>query len=250
MYKISLICPIKNEQYYLPIHIENSIDKVDEIIYCDTGCNDNSISIINSAQNKYGFDKIRIINSFVNSSYNWREGEIRNLLIEESKHDYILILDADEILSDDFSYEIQKYDLHQKMVNFRFIPFWKNLQTVRCSVKNDECWYPKKICRMFDKRYYKYEDKTNHSFLKPYIYDCSFNINVNIKLFHLHYALFKRCKPNDNRLWDLSLLEYWNQDRLPDVIEDFRFDTLPHFNYSLKTKEYKGTYPNCLSKYL
>lgn len=247
---ISAVCPIKNEEDFLPIHIENLIDKVDEIIYCDTGCEDKSIEIIQHYQSLYP-NKIKLVEWKISEAYKWEEGKVRQHIVKHAKNNFILITDADEVLSDNFSVEIMKQSIEGKLVSFRFLPFWKNLKTLRCNAKGDLHWYPNPIYRIFDRRSYTYkEEGGNHSFLKPNNGKSEVIDMPSINLLHLHYGLFKRCKPNDNRLGDLNLLDYWQKNVLPDSIPDINFDFLPDNGHPFNTIPYTGEYPKCLNPYL
>lgn len=248
MHKISLICPVKNEENFLPIHFDNFINKVDEIVYCDTGSTDKTPELLNGFKKRFP-DKVKLLSHEVKDAYRWEEGAIRQFIVDSARNDIILNADADEVVSDNFCDIISKYDIGNNLIEFDFIPFWKNLETIRCNVENDNRWYPNHIARIFNRRKYSYQTGGNHSFLKCNYGSFERLYIEGVKYFHLHYAMFKRCKPNDNRLGDLGLKDYWGRESLPDDISDDNLDYLLTTDYRLKTIPYAGIHPLCLQKF-
>jgi len=86
---ISVVMIVKNEEVMLPICLE-SVKGVDEIIIADTGSTDRTIEIAR----KYT-DKI-----FCNYVWNDDFAEARNYAKSKSRGDWILSIDADEVLYD------------------------------------------------------------------------------------------------------------------------------------------------------
>jgi glycosyltransferase involved in cell wall biosynthesis len=87
--KISLAMIVKNEENYIERCIQSVKDLVDEIVVVDTGSTDNTINILK----KYKNIKIH--------HFEWCDdfSLARNFSIENTKGDYILVLDGDEYVS-------------------------------------------------------------------------------------------------------------------------------------------------------
>ena len=105
---ISVCMIIKNEEKRLINFFENMRDEVDEIIVVDTGSEDNSIKICSDYANKV-----------ISYDHFYSFSEARNKSLEYATKDWILILDADEIiLKDDmqklkYSLDNSKYLAHR-----------------------------------------------------------------------------------------------------------------------------------------
>ena len=89
--EISLCMIVKNEEDYLPQCLESISDIVDEIIIIDTGSTDRTVEIAKSYGAKVYYFKWR--NSF---------SEARNESLKYATKDWILILDADDKLSNEY----------------------------------------------------------------------------------------------------------------------------------------------------
>ena len=85
--KISASLIVKNEEQMLPKCL-NSIKQVDEIVVVDTGSEDKTIEIAKKAGAK------------VHTDYKWADNfsEARNVSKSRCTGDWLLIIDADEIL--------------------------------------------------------------------------------------------------------------------------------------------------------
>jgi glycosyltransferase involved in cell wall biosynthesis len=85
--RLSLCMIVKNESYFLPKCLEQSAEYVDEIIIVDTGSNDDTKSIAALYTDKiYDFE--------------WQDdfSAARNLSIDKATGDWIIVLDADEVI--------------------------------------------------------------------------------------------------------------------------------------------------------
>ncbi|MCX7612561.1 MAG: glycosyltransferase [Ignavibacterium sp.] len=96
MSKISLSMIVKNEESTLNRCLDSVKDIVDEIIIVDTGSTDNTIEVAKSFNAKI-------------FSFNWSDdfSSARNFALKNSSGDYILYLDADEILSSKSKKEVK-----------------------------------------------------------------------------------------------------------------------------------------------
>src|SRR5436190_22371274 len=88
--KLSLCMIVKNESKHLANCLESVDGVVDEIIIVDTGSTDNTIEIAE----KYGAKVFH---------YKWHDdfGAARNEALKYASGDWVLVLDADEVLSDE-----------------------------------------------------------------------------------------------------------------------------------------------------
>ena len=84
----SLCMIVKNEEQWIGASLKSVVDIVDEIIVVDTGSTDTTVSIAQS----YGATII---------PYIWRDdfSHARNVSIEHAQGDWILFIDADEVIS-------------------------------------------------------------------------------------------------------------------------------------------------------
>ncbi|MCL5795663.1 MAG: glycosyltransferase family 2 protein [Patescibacteria group bacterium] len=150
MPKISVVVITKNAAKHLKRCLESASQIADEIIVIDSGSSDNTLEIARKFSKK-------IINQ------NWLGyGKQKNIGIHLAKNNWILSLDADEILSQELIKNIQKADF-DSYSGFK-IPF-KNFfagQWVRyCG------WYPDWHLRLFRKDKMKFNDKAVHEYIKP-----------------------------------------------------------------------------------
>lgn len=247
---ITAFTPVKNEENFIPLYVENLKDKVQEIFLLDTGSTDNTLDIVSDLQKQYP-GLITLEQYHTNSlSYVWEEGKVRNYGLSKTKYDWVIGIDADEMLSDNFTTLIKPPKAHHDITySFAFIPFWKNLSTVRVSTKNDKRWYGNQIVRLFNKRFSQYKDIGNHA---PLVYDINHVQYIpKVHLYHLHYALFSRCKVNDNRFGDLNKAQYRDTDILPTVTDE-DFDWLLHNpqEYTLDIIDWERPLPKALQAHL
>ncbi len=94
---ISIVIPSYNQQEYLPDAIESAIKQGCEVIIVDDGSTDNSLAI---AQ-KYPVKVVSQVNKGLASA--------RNCGIMNATTDYVLFLDADDILEDNAVERIEFY---------------------------------------------------------------------------------------------------------------------------------------------
>jgi glycosyltransferase involved in cell wall biosynthesis len=195
--KLSVCCPVLNESFFIKLWFESVLKYADDIFIIDGGSTDGTIDIIESY--KKADPRVRYIsqpqsgNPYTND---WNENDVRNSLVAHAHGDYILMLDADEMLSDDFS----KEGLGQFFYGFVFVPFWRDIETVRLSVHPDPRWYGNHLYRMFPRGMASYTKEKHH---------CRLVSNLPLAklptcIFHLHYAMESfnnKPKRGDNRRW-------------------------------------------------
>ncbi len=96
MVKVSIILPVYNDGDLLEKSINSvlnqSLDDI-EIVCVNDGSTDNSLKVLETFKNKYGFIKVF-------SQENQGSGKARNRAIDESEGEYIAFLDADDFFID------------------------------------------------------------------------------------------------------------------------------------------------------
>lgn len=179
---ISLCMIVKNEAENLSSCLSSAATFVNEIVIVDTGSIDNTKEIA-----KKFTDKIY--------DFKWCDdfSKARNFSIENASNDWILILDADEV--------IKKFD--GKRI-FEFINDHKNFNTVgRIEIMNfleNDKKVTERVSRLFNKNYFYYEGIIHEQIIA--LNGATHNsIPVNIKVDHLGYTkelVEKRDKTNRN----------------------------------------------------
>lgn len=111
---ISLCMIVKNEESCLANALDSVKNLVDEIIIIDTGSEDKTIEIAKKYTEDIFFKKFN--NDF---------SEIRNFALEKASSDWVLVLDADEVISEkDISKIkdlIKKHNNEKNVMGFKFI---------------------------------------------------------------------------------------------------------------------------------
>lgn len=99
--KISLCMIVKDEEDVISRCLSSAIELVDEIIILDTGSTDKTLDIINGFNNK----KIKV------SNFHWINdfSAARNKSLELATYDWVLMLDADEVLKCGSSNNLKNY---------------------------------------------------------------------------------------------------------------------------------------------
>ena len=88
--EISAHLVVKNEENFVWYSIMSVIDYVDKLLIWDTGSTDNTLNIIEKINNpKIILKKL--------SPINFDEGRVRQLMLDATKSDWFMVLDADEI---------------------------------------------------------------------------------------------------------------------------------------------------------
>lgn len=245
---LTVISPVLNEEFFLPLYLEAVSQYADEVLLLDGGSTDRSLDIIKEFQKK---GKIRVCwwqlpQEGLPYSSDWNEGKRRNFLLEKAKGKWILSLDADEFLSDNFASILEDIVLPDKdniTYGFSFIPFWKDVNTVRISVPSDPRWEGY-IYRLVRNGFTSYDSRGNHSLHthqgQP-IYLCKDKkLLPEVTLFHYHYALGPRLKFNDNRRGDLGCID---NKGIPD------WQYRPH-DYPVRLRNFAGKHPLVIRNYL
>ncbi len=146
MNKLSAVLIVKNEEANIAKCLD-AISFADEIIVLDTGSNDNTADIAKSKGAK------------VHHQSKWQGfGDAKRQAVSKAENDWILSIDADEIVSNDLADKIKsileepKYSLYR----IKRKSFYLGKLINHCGWQND---YPK---RLFDRRVANFNDKTVH----------------------------------------------------------------------------------------
>lgn len=131
---ISVVILTCNNESTLPKTLQ-STKSFKDVIVCDTGSTDNTIQIAKS------FSNVRVIHKPLNGF-----GVLRNAVALEAKHDWILSLDSDEVLTSDLQKELFKLSLeNQAVYEFSFHNFYNDKWIKWCG------WYPEKHIRLYNR---------------------------------------------------------------------------------------------------
>ena len=128
---LALCMIVKNEEQYLPYAIASVIKYIDELIIIDTGSTDKTIEIAEAfcKQAKQGM--------VIQMPWKHDFALARNVSQAPAKSDWILWLDADEVLHDLGIKKVKNELINDSTCDFYLIPrlnFWKDLKHV--------AWYP------------------------------------------------------------------------------------------------------------
>ena len=164
---ISLCMIVKNEEDNLKKCLD-AISKYEfEIVIVDTGSTDNTVEIARSYTDKV-------------YHYKWCNdfSSARNYSIEQATNDYVLVLDADEIVQN-----INMKELLRSLDRNKVGRLERHNIYIRNGEKNN---YRERVNRLFDKRYYHYEGRIHEQIVAydKHNYD-TYNIPVLIN--HIGY---------------------------------------------------------------
>src|SRR5581483_11061610 len=138
---ISVTVLTKNSEKYLEKVLEKA-SRFDEIAVLDTGSEDSTFEIIKN------FPKVTLYKSpFLGF------GPSHNLISSLAKHDWILSLDSDEILTDALIEEILQVKLHPSCVySFPRKNFYRGKWIKGCG------WYPDRVFRLYNRNETRFTD--------------------------------------------------------------------------------------------
>lgn len=167
--KLSVIIICKNEENRIRRCLE-SVRWVDEIVVVDSGSNDKTLEIVAEYT-----DKI-----FINTD--WQGfGPQKKLAESKAENDWVLAIDSDEVVSEKLRDEIvsviKKADDNNVYRLNRLTNFCNKF--IRHSG-----WYPDRIVRLYNKKYYHYNDAFVHEAVS-----CKGARVIDLKGDLLHYQL-------------------------------------------------------------
>ncbi len=170
---ISLCMITKNEEKYLGQCLESVKDIVDEIIIVDTGSTDKTSEVIQSFAEKFHID----VKFF---SFKWVDdfSAARNECIKHATKDWILMIDADELLDEDGIKTIKELVKDKENDAFLFLQKnYTNDSTIAGFVNEEnkhngriyQGWYGSLIIKLFrNNKGYRF-DGTVHELVEPSI---------------------------------------------------------------------------------
>lgn len=139
---LTLCMIVKNEEENLKNCLSKAADFVDEIVIVDTGSKDNTKSIALEFTDKiYDF---KWCNDF---------SKARNFSISKSSNDWILVLDADEIITEFSRYNIDNFIKNAS--NKNKVGRIQRINIMEYSNENKK--YIERVNRLFNKNYFHYE---------------------------------------------------------------------------------------------
>ena len=204
-HKITVATPVLNEDFFLPVWLACVQMFADEIVVTDGGSTDASVKILlDFSQENPEIDVDLKYEPQKGKPYSddWNEGMVRNDLLARATGDFIVFLDADELMRyvDVLSVigTMQREEANRAM--FIHIPFWGDFQTVRVNTKEDQHWFGVNVARIVRKGTCHFSDAKHHCILhgEPVLDSPGL-------LFHMHYAFGpSRLKEGDCRLYDFG----------------------------------------------
>jgi glycosyltransferase involved in cell wall biosynthesis len=243
--KLSVVAPVLNEETFMPFYLESTTSFADEIVLVDGGSTDKTVDIIKEYQKRFNIKLFERPQKGTPYSNQWNESEVQSFLLRQATGDWILALDADEIIDDKLPSILPDLmdNKNHNLYMFPIINFWRDPWTVRVNAPKDERWSVN-ILRMWRNHVgIGYNDKLHHCNLqwqgKP-IWEYPNHIIEEIPIYHYHYAIGKKIKNNDNRRGDVNM---WDNTGEPDW-------NYTHEWYDIKLQEFKGQHPNVIQKYL
>jgi len=163
---VTIIC--KNEESRIRRCLE-SVNWVDEIVVVDSGSTDKTLEIVAEYTDK------------IFSNVDWPGfGLQKKLAVEKASNNWILALDSDEVVSENLKTEIIDClkNADEKTV------YRVNRLTNFCDkFIYHSGWHPDKIVRLFNKKYYTYNEKHVHETV-----ECKSATKIDLKGKLLHYT--------------------------------------------------------------
>jgi len=188
----------KNSQRTLQTTLD-SLQRFDEVLVLDSGSTDNTVKIAENYPNVT-----------VHTSPFLGFGPMHNYASKLAKHDWILSIDSDEVLSDDLIDEIHDLQLNsQNIYSIRRENYFNNKRIKGCSG-----WHPDIVVRLYNRKKTKFSDDAVHEKVlpnelsikelsAPIIHTPYRDINDFLKKMHTYSSLFAEQKAGQ----ESSLLE-------------------------------------------
>ena len=167
---ITICMIVKNESNIIEETLQAIKKYGYELVIVDTGSEDNTKDIAF----KYT-DKVY--------DYKWNNNfsDARNFALEKATNEFVLMIDADEVICEFNVKEIEKiFSLNSKLVGR--ISIINEFKCGKISSRNEE-----KVSRLFSKRYYKYEGSI-HEQLINLEDDNIKKVDLPLKVFHKGYT--------------------------------------------------------------
>ncbi|MFC5452615.1 glycosyltransferase [Paenibacillus aestuarii] len=236
--RLSVIAPILNEEKFLPLFLESVASYADEILILDGGSTDASVRIINEWKKRANIRLFHKKQTGLPYSDDWNESVVRNFLVDQAVGDWIMAIDADEMIDDGFRNALPRLMAQKETdaISFPWVQFWMNPQTIRINAANDNHWSVNKYFMWRNHIGIRYDDAKNHCKLQlfgRYMWEIPNKVEP-IPVYHYHYAFGSRVKANDNRRRDVDQYLGKPTDRT---------------EYDILTKPFTGKHPAIMKKY-
>ncbi|EPS3559853.1 glycosyltransferase family 2 protein [Campylobacter jejuni] len=165
--QISIIIIVKNAEQTL-LECLNSLKDFDEIILLNNESSDNTLNIANEF--KKDFANLHIYHSaFIGF------GALKNLALSYAKNDWILSIDADEVLENECIKELKNLELQEdNIIALSRKNLYKGEWIKACG------WWPDYVLRIFNKNFTRFNDNLVHE---------SLVLPSNVKKIHLKNGL-------------------------------------------------------------
>ncbi len=122
----------------------------DEVVLLDNGSTDRTLDMASA------FSNVTIIESRLEGF-----GPLKNLAARNARHDWILNVDSDEILTDELVEEIAHLKLHEHHVYSMIRENFFNERLIKCCG-----WYPDRVLRLYNRRRTSFEERLVHESLR------------------------------------------------------------------------------------
>lgn len=246
MVKISIIIPIYNDAELIDRAIGSVVKqtlKDIEVVCINDGSTDNSLEVLNSLKEKYGFIKVL-------SQENQGSGKARNYGIDESEGEYIAFLDADDYYIDEDALEslylvAREHDADMVSGNMKLVDGEGNYSPFKdidyygedAKINPEEYGIP----WGFYKSIYKREFLKNNNIYFPDLIrgqdpvflaeilsklDCVYTVNTDVYAYY-YIDGANKCNTFEKRHAHIEhfkyVFDYLSDDRFKKVLEQFKY---------------------------
>lgn len=111
---ISVCTIVRNERARIDDFLASLIDFVNEIVIVDTGSTDDTVACVENFITTHGASNVRLLKYFTLGVFHY--GIAKNFSIDNATKDYIIVLDADERLSEEFKKNVHDYLTKEKPI--------------------------------------------------------------------------------------------------------------------------------------
>lgn len=137
---VAAVAPMLNEMRFVRAWCENVKTWADEAVVIDTGSTDGTVEVLQEYHVTLRHERIK-------GPFVWPEAQIRNAFTYLTRCDWLVYMDADELVGSEFIEELPDL-LKARLPFIRFpqVPFWESADTIRVrttrSLDEWRHWYP------------------------------------------------------------------------------------------------------------